>query len=192
MTNSTITGFLDKLVEDTERTVTVEDVVSTFKERGFGPLLMIPSLIALLPTGAIPGVPSICGITLFLVCIQLAAGRNHPWLPKALRERAIDHDKLQKAANKSRPYIKRMESLFRSRFTQLAEQPMRSIIAAFSGIVALCMIPLELMPFAAALPAGAIALTAIGITYRDGVVIAIGLIAQSCTGFLLYQVVTMV
>ncbi len=191
MTSSTISGLLDKLVEDTQNEVTVEDVVSSFEERGFGPLLLIPSLMVILPTGAIPGVPSICGITLFLVCIQLAAGKDHPWLPKALRERSVSHDKLKKATDKARPYISKMEKLFTPRFTAMAKKPIRSVIAGISGIVALSMIPLEVIPFGAALPAFALALTAIGIAYRDGVVVTIGLIAQASTGILLYQVVAM-
>ncbi|QPG06812.1 exopolysaccharide biosynthesis protein [Salinimonas marina] len=191
MTSSTIMDLLDKLVEDTQETVTVEDVVSSFEERGFGPLLLIPSLLVILPTGAIPGVPSICGITLFMVCIQLAAGRDHPWLPKALRERSISHDKLEKATEKSRPYICKIENLFTSRFTVISNKAMRTFIAALSAIVALSMIPLEVMPFAASLPALALTLTAVGITYRDGVVIAIGLLLQASTGILLYQVMGM-
>ncbi len=192
MTSSTIMGFLDKLVEDTDKTVTVEDVVSSFKERGFGPLLLVPSLMVLLPTGAIPGVPTICGITLFLVCIQLAAGKSHPWLPSALREWSISHEKLKSAAEKSRPYIVKTEKLFAERLTMFAKPPMRSFIAGLSGVVALCMIPLEVMPFAAALPALALTLTAVGITYRDGILITIGLILQASTGILVYQVVGMV
>lgn len=191
MSHENIMDLLDTLVEDTNDEVTVDDVVANFKERGFGPLILIPALIALLPTGAIPGVPTVCGITLFLVCIQIAGGRSHPWLPTRLRNRSISHDKLVKAADKARPYVKKLESLFHPRFTKLTESPAKNVVAFYCGVVALCMIPLEAMPFAAALPAFALCITAIGITNCDGLVMTIGLVLQASTGILLFQVIGM-
>lgn len=191
MSQEKIMDLLDTLVDDTEDEVTVDDVVAIFQERGFGPLILVPALIALLPTGAIPGVPSVCGITLFLICIQIASGRDHPWLPSGLRNRSISHDKLEKATDKARPYIEQIESWFTPRFTQLAQAPAKNFIAFYSGVVALCMIPLEAMPLAAALPAFALCVTAIGITNRDGLVVTIGLILQSGTGYLLYKAIGM-
>ncbi|MDX1654759.1 MAG: exopolysaccharide biosynthesis protein, partial [Candidatus Competibacteraceae bacterium] len=38
---------------DTQK-VTVGELVSTFEQREFGPLLIVPALLTLLPTGAIP------------------------------------------------------------------------------------------------------------------------------------------
>lgn len=190
MAISRISALLDTLKKDIDGdSVSVGEVVKTFRQRGFGPLLLVPALIALFPTGAIPGVPSICGITLFLVCIQMAFGSEHPWLPEKLKHRSIAHDKLDSAIKRSRPYVEKVETLLAPRIEWLSDYPFTRIIAIYSGLFALAMIPLEAMPFAAALPAFAITLTAIGLTSRDGIFILIGIILQAGTGYLLMRVI---
>lgn len=52
------------------------------EKRGFGPMLALPSFIACTPIGAIPGVPSIAGVTILLISLQILLGRRHPWLPQ--------------------------------------------------------------------------------------------------------------
>ncbi|WP_414827716.1 exopolysaccharide biosynthesis protein [Alteromonas sp. H39] len=190
MAISRISELLDTLKQDIDgESVSVGEVVKTFRQRGFGPLLLIPALIALFPTGAIPGVPTICGITLFLVCVQIALGSDHPWLPQKLKNRSISHDKLDTAIERSRPYIEKMERLLSPRIEWLSDYPFTRIIAIYSGLFALAMIPLEAMPFAAALPAFAIALTAVGLTSRDGIFILAGVLLQAGTGYLLMRVI---
>ncbi|WP_372622308.1 exopolysaccharide biosynthesis protein, partial [Alteromonas stellipolaris] len=50
--NESISGLLDKLVaEGGGEKQSAGDIIARFEDRGFGPLLLIPSLIALLPTG---------------------------------------------------------------------------------------------------------------------------------------------
>jgi hypothetical protein len=56
------------------------------------------------------------------------------------------------------------------------------IIAALSIILALTMIPLEMVPFAAAIPAFSIALFAVGLTANDGLLILFGLVAAAVAG----------
>ena len=43
---------LDRQVEDDK--ITLQDIVDTFNSRGFGPVVLLPALIALLPTGGVP------------------------------------------------------------------------------------------------------------------------------------------
>lgn len=51
--------------------------------RSFGPLLLMAGLIILAPVvGDIPGVPSIMGVFIVLVSVQLLIGQEHFWLPK--------------------------------------------------------------------------------------------------------------
>ncbi|MCU7554423.1 exopolysaccharide biosynthesis protein [Alteromonas sp. ASW11-19] len=189
MANERISSLLVKLKEDTDgKNASVGEVVEAFEHRGFGPLLLIPALIAMLPTGAIPGVPSICGITLFLICIQIAFGKDHPWLPDSLRERSISRDKLTQAVDKAKPYVERVEKVFTPRLTPITKGLVVRFIAIYCGVVALTMIPLEALPFAVMLPAFAIVLTAIGLTTRDGIMVILGLILQASTAFLLMKV----
>ena len=89
MSKNKVSDIMDDLLDKTTGEVSVGDVVNKFESRGFGPLLLLPALIALLPTGAIPGVPSICGVTLCIICLQMAFGDEHPWLPAVLKNRSL-------------------------------------------------------------------------------------------------------
>lgn len=98
MSKNKVSDIMDDLLDKTTGKASVGDVVNKFESRGFGPLLLLPALIALLPTGAIPGVPSICGVTLSIICLQIAFGDEHPWLPAVLKNRSL----IQKAGKCSR------------------------------------------------------------------------------------------
>lgn len=189
MSNKKLSDLLSALKEETSENVTIEEVVRKFEDSGFGPLMLFPSLIALLPTGGIPGVPSVCGITLFCVCLQIAFGRSHPWLPDFIKRRSINHEKLANAVDKSLPVAKKIEKVTSPRVEKVTVSPWSRVIALYSGIVSLCMIPLEALPFAVAFPAFALSVTALGITSRDGIVVIVGVLLQAGTGFLLFRVV---
>ena len=158
MSNS-IVKLLDDIYDETSDKTQLGEIINRFEDRGFGPLLFVPALIALLPTGAIPGVPTLCGLVLFFICIQVAIGRRNPWLPKALTQKEVSSDKLESAIDKAKPYFKKTEKLLKPRMTVLSNSPAKNIIAGYCAIAALCMIPLEALPFAVALPALALCVT---------------------------------
>ncbi len=190
MSNS-IADLLDEMYDENSDKTSLGKVIERFEDRGFGPLLLVPALVALLPTGAIPGVPTICGITLFFICIQVAIGQKSPWLPRTLKEKEVDSDKLESAIDKAKPYVRKTEKLLKPRLTFLSDTPAKNVVAAYCAIAALCMIPLEALPFAVALPAFALCITALGMTNRDGVFLAIGMTLQLGTGYLVFKAMTM-
>ncbi|GFD71040.1 exopolysaccharide biosynthesis protein [Alteromonas marina] len=190
MSNS-IADLLDEMYDENSDKTSLGKVIERFEDRGFGPLLLVPALVALLPTGAIPGVPTICGITLFFICIQVAIGQKSPWLPRTLKEKEVDSDKLESAIDKAKPYVRKTEKLLKPRLTFLSDTSAKNVIAAYCAIAALCMIPLEALPFAVALPAFALCITALGMTNRDGVFLAIGMTLQLGTGYLVFKAMTM-
>ncbi len=182
--------MLDTLDDElTDDDLKFGELVSRFENRGFGPLLLVPALVALLPTGAIPGVASICGVTLFILCIQVAFGRAHPWLPMRLQNQPIPRNKLISGVNWAQPHVYRMEKLFRPRGIFLSTSPGKNIVAIYCGIAALSMIPLEVIPFAVTLPSFALAVTAIGMANSDGLFITIGMLLQLGTAYLVVTTV---
>lgn len=190
MSNS-IADLLDEMYDENSDKTSLGKVIERFEDRGFGPLLLVPALVALLPTGAIPGVPTICGITLFFICIQVAIGQKSPWLPRTLKEKEVDSDKLESAIDKAKPYVRKTEKLLKPRLTFLSDTPAKNVVAAYCAIAALCMIPLEALPFAVALPAFALCITALGMTNRDGVFLTIGMTLQLGTGYLVFKAINM-
>lgn len=182
--NLNITDVLSTLQDDTDnKEITLGDIVSSLEGRGFGPLLMAPALIAFLPTGALPGVPSMCGILIALIAIQKVFGKSHPWVPSRLREVDFDRERFSHGVDKVTPVTQRIDKLFKPRLTFLFGPLISRFIAALCVVFGLMMIPLELIPMAAAIPALAIIFAAIGLSTRDGVMLLLALILFSVAGY---------
>ncbi|WP_110710046.1 exopolysaccharide biosynthesis protein [Salinicola sp. CR57] len=164
---------LDQQVED--ETITLQDIVDTFNARGFGPVVLLPALIALLPTGGVPGVPSFCGIFIALMAIQLVFGRRSPWLPGTLAERGISHERWHRVTQRVRPWTRRIDRFLAPRLSWLMGDVTQRLLALLMVVLGLGMMPLELLPFAAAIPALAIVIMALGLTAGDGLMMLIGL-----------------
>lgn len=169
-----LTDILEQIRESTsDQAIELGDVVKQLQSRGFGPILLAPALIALLPTGAIPGVPSACGIMIFLVAIQMVFGQTHPWLPKKLKQLEFSRERFTKATSQAKPYTQKIDRWLRPRLNFLTDEPFNRITALACALIGLAMIPLELVPFAAAVPALAIALAAIALSTKDGILMVI-------------------
>jgi len=182
-----ITDVLESVKENAEgEKVELGEVVEHLENRGFGPILLAPALVALLPTGAIPGIPSACGILIFLIAIQMAWGKKHPWLPKRLKSIGFSQDKLGTVIDKATPYTKKVDRWFKPRVSILSEGIVKRAVAVLCALAGLVMIPLELVPFAVMLPAFAIVLAAVGLSTEDGIVIFIASIIMVSSFYLLY------
>ena len=161
---------------DSGDSVSLGDVVGQFAGRGFGPILLAPALIALLPTGAIPGVPTACGIVICLVAAQMLFGRESPWLPSWLKMREITRSKVESTTERLLPVTRRIDRLIHPRLQWLSQSPWNKGVAFCCALVGLSMIPLEVVPMAAGLPAGAIVIASVGLSARDGVFTLAGLL----------------
>jgi hypothetical protein len=183
-----LTGVIDRLADSaaTEE-VHIADLLQQIGHRGFGPLLLVPALIALLPTGAVPGVPTLCAVLIFLIAGQLALGRHQPWLPSRLRRASIRADAIYTACRRARPVTRRVDRLLRPRLLWLTRAPAPRLIASLCMLLAMAMVPLELLPFAAAIPAGTIACLAVGLAAGDGLVVLLGLAAATAAAVSLLE-----
>ncbi|PAV24707.1 hypothetical protein C8D92_101305 [Tamilnaduibacter salinus] len=177
-----ITNVLHRIREQAEGDeVAVGTLIDALEHRGFGPLLLAPALIALLPTSGIPGVPSVCGLLIFLIAIQGALGKRSPWVPGRLRRLSMRPQTLVKVVDRVQPYTRRIDRWFRPRWVFLTRAPINRIVALGCAVSGLTMIPLELVPFAGTAPALAITLAAIGMSTRDGIMIVVASLAAAGT-----------
>ncbi|QJR80582.1 exopolysaccharide biosynthesis protein [Alteromonas pelagimontana] len=175
-----LTGVLKHLDDDADdQKLTIGQVVRTFGGRGYGPLLLALTLIEILPTGAIPGVPTFVSVLIVMVAGQLLAGRESPKVPQKLAEKGFNRDKFTKAREKLYPYTNKIDRILKPRLSQFTSDTMKRVVGGICILLALAMPPLELFPFASSAPALAIALFAVGLSTRDGLVILIGLITAS-------------
>lgn len=177
-TRKTLSGISRKISAEAEahRKVPVEDIVEQVETSGFGPMLMIPALIIILPTGAIPGVPDVCNIIIALMAAQLVFGRHTPWLPKWIKELKISGPKVSKAMKKVQPALRKIDNWSRQRLTGLTSHTAQRYIASLIVITSVLSIGVGVIPYVPALLALPTLFFAFGMTLRDGVIILLGLI----------------
>ncbi len=169
--------LLDDAVKSTDGdTVTISALVCNFGDRGFGPLLVLFGLIAATPPiGGIPGVPTTMGVLTVIVALQILLGRNTPWIPDFISKRGLKSSKVEKARDKLSGFASRIDRLIGPKLEFIAGNNMRYVVAAMCALLGSIMPPFELFPFAAALPAGAIAMFGLSLMARDGVLMLLAL-----------------
>lgn len=157
---------------DGER-VTFKEIVIGLRYRVFGFAMLVFALPCCLPMP--PGIPTVCGIALVLIALNLIMGRRRLWLPRAIAEKSIARADLRRIVDRAGPYLQRLERVCRPRIAALTE-PVGKV---FIGLVVLVLGVLLILPIPLLgnIPPGiAAAVIAIGVSERDGVVVLVGLL----------------
>jgi len=184
-------GVIDRVLSETEGQddVGVDDLLDAFSERLLGPFVLLPVLLATLPTGAVPGLPTIVGLLIVLLASQWLIGSGRPWVPRKLREQKVSREKLESAFETARPWARRVDKLLKPRLSVLTEGVLRRVNALLIVLLALMMTPLEIVPFATMVPALAVMLLGLSFTARDGALVIAGWVLAAVGGYLLWWVV---
>lgn len=161
--------------DNNEEKITFGELLTVMQKRGFGPMLAVPAFICSTPIGAIPGIPTVTGITIFLISLQVLLGRNSPWLPDTITNIGISRDSLNSGVDSFRPIVTRVDKFLMPRWFFMRQFFFRSLIAISCALCGLMMVPLELVPFLGLVPALAVFTMAIGMTTDDGAVALLGL-----------------
>ena len=178
---TSLTDALEKIQKETNGDkISFGDLVEILNSRGFGALLIGPSLVTVLPTGAIPGIPSLCAIMIILISIQIIFGRKYPWIPSKLENITFDRKKFSDGVDKVKPYTKWIDGFFHPRFKYLTEKPAHYVVAVLCIALACLMIAFEVIPFAAFVPAFAILILGLGLSIHDGLLVACGIFCMCC------------
>ncbi|MBU2885507.1 exopolysaccharide biosynthesis protein [Gilvimarinus agarilyticus] len=157
-----------------QNSFSVGDVLESASHRGFGPMLLVPALVTFLPTGGIPGVPIVAAIVIILIAGQILLGRNTPWLPKRLRKIEVERSSVDKVLRPAKRYTTPVDRVLKPRLGFLLGAVGIKVTALLCIGLALALIPLGPIPFAAAIPSGIMVLLALGIVAKDGLLIVIG------------------
>ena len=164
-------------VTEGEDEVTLGELIDAYGSRSFGPVLVLFGLLALFPPiGAVPGVPIVLGAVLFLFAVQFVLGRDHVWVPGKIRRRSFERRRLEKAEDKSRRWLHKLDKLFTERLSFATGPRAEKAAAVASLIYALLMIPLEFVSLVA-LPGIALTAFGVGLMAKDGLFMLIGFAA---------------
>jgi len=167
---------LRDLVEDgvSER-ITFREILAELKHRAAGFTLLIFALPCCLPMP--PGIPTVCGIALVIIALNLLAARQRLWLPGAIAGKSVARADLKRVVDRVTPLLMRLEKVCKPRYPIVTDTVGKILIGVV--ILALGLIMILPIPFLGNMPPGfAASVIAIGMTERDGLVVLIGTLAS--------------
>lgn len=172
-----VTDILDRMDDLAGRgdAVVLGDAVEALGNRSYGPFLIVPALLDIVPVGSIPGLPTVLAAIIILFSAQILLGRRHIWLPGFLARRSASARTVCKSTAKLRPLAARLDRWFHGRLPALTSGPFVRIAAAATILLALTVPPLELLPLATTAPMAAIIAFGLALLLRDGLLMIVAL-----------------
>ncbi len=163
----------DEVDEHGVDTISMRDIVTALKERGFGLLIILLSLPSAIP-GCPPPIPSIFATPLAVLAVQMILGYKRPKLPEFINNKTVKRSKLNGIIAKFHKYLRYCDILIKPRMKFLTAPRNERVL----GIIILCftlmvMIPL---PLTNTVPSIATILISIAVISRDGLFLIAGTI----------------
>ena len=168
--------------EDRDSHVTLNDIIQLAGERIFGFLFVVLSFPSALPLPA-PGYSVPFGILIFVLAVQLIAGKKTPWMPHRFTRYPVQLTTLQDILKKGLPWLQRIETLTKPRLTAVCVSlPGRVVMGSAIALMGISMmIPI---PGTNTLPAIGVFVTGFGLVEDDGAISLAGLLL-CLAGFML-------
>ena len=153
--------------------ITLGELASAVGKRGFGILLILLSLPSALPFPA-PGYSTPFGIILFLLSLQILAGRRTPWLPAWAARRIIRRTTADSMISGGAKFFSLLERFIRPRYPALTGQKGTRICALLLLLMSgLMILPI---PLTNTLPAMVIFCVGVALTEKDGLALGAALL----------------
>lgn len=168
----TLSEVVDKISRAGDSSsVSVGDVLEEFGDRSLAPVLLVPALITATPVSGIPGVPTLAGLMVGVIVVQMMIGRNRLWVPQAVARRRIARARIDTVVGFLRKPASFIDRLMKPRLAILADRPWNYLALFLCFAIAILTPVMEFVPFVVTIASLAIALFAAGIFARDGLVL---------------------
>lgn len=164
--------------------LTLDEVVEAFGDRGIGALILVLSLMALIPWP--PGGKAVFAAPIILLAVELAFQRNEVWLPRWALKASVSRAAYRIAVSKMLRPIRFVENLTRPRLSALTG-PISEIVMGIACVLLAVMMALPI-PFGDMLPGLALVFFALGIMQKDGVAVLIGAVWTVVSGAYLFLI----
>jgi len=149
--------------------VSVGELIDRLDSRAHGMLLLVLALPMCVPN--VPGISTIFGVLMLAPALQMVFGSRRLMLPKRVRDWRVDCGALRRTFNLAIPSLKRVEYLIRPRWSRLTRFPVTILVGLQTLLMALVLIlPI---PFANWPPGMTVAMTALALLQRDGVLMVL-------------------
>lgn len=179
---------LEQLAGGADARLSLRELVNAFGERGFGALILVLSLLALLPWP--PGGKAVFGLPIILLSIELALQRDQVWLPRWILRASVSRSAFGRGIRRIMRPVRFVENLTRPRLLFMTSD----VADVFTGLICvlLAMMMALPIPFGDMLPGVALALFALGMMQRDGVAVLLGVAGACLCGLYLFLIWTTV
>ncbi|WP_372622550.1 exopolysaccharide biosynthesis protein [Falsiroseomonas sp.] len=156
--------------------IAVQEVLEKLGHKSFAALMLVFSLISTSPASAIPGITATVAVIVFILVVQMIAGRDCVWLPGFITRRHMSSAKLCKGIGWLRKPVSFVERFLKPRLTFLLHRPWLFLPLILILGLTLFMPFMEVIPTSGSLASAVIALFAAGLLTRDGALVVVSLI----------------
>ena len=171
--NRTLLQTIEQLADAApEEGFSLREIFDHLDESAFGAVLFLLALPCCIPF--LYGVPQVVAVPMIALAVQMALGREEPWLPAGLAARKIDKKGLTQMARGGRKWLGWIEALVRPRLSAITGKRSERIIGAF--LVFFCASILVPLPMTNTVPGFAVAVAAFGLMQKDGLAVIAGVI----------------
>lgn len=165
-------------------TVSVGELLDQLDARANGVVLLVLALPMCIPN--VPGISTIFGVLMIAPALQLLLGQRRMWVPKSVREWRVDCNALRRTFAAATPILRRLEYLIKPRLSQLTLFPATIYVGLQTLLMAFVLIlPI---PFGNWPPGITVALTALALLQRDGLLMLLTSIAAAVSTYIAARV----
>lgn len=163
--------------------VTVAEILDALDNRAFGLATLLFAIPSVIPMP--PGVPTVVGIALLIVSLQMVMGRQELWLPNFLSKQGFSRGSLVSGFEKIKPQLEFIEKFAKPRLLVLTGKIATILIGVVILVMAIILI-LPLPPGGNFPPALACAVLGMALVERDGIIVLIGLAVTAAASVAAY------
>lgn len=157
--------------------VTFGAIIDTVGSRSFGPVLMIIGILLFSPISGIPGVPTLSGLLILFISVQILLFRQGGfWLPAWLMNRHLPSDKLLKGIRFLAPAADFIDARLHPRLVPVVRGPGSYVIGSVCVVIACAMPLMEIVPFSATAAGFALAVFGLAMISLDGLLALLALV----------------
>lgn len=154
-----------------EERVTMQSIAQAHGPEAHGTLLLLLAMPCLLP---VPGVGTVLGVGLAALAVAMWRGNGTPCLPQRVADLELSRHWAQRVLVGLASAYALAGRHARARLSHLASAGRRSTTALSTGLMAgIIVMPI---PFGNVLPAVALMLIGLGLVFRDGIAVVLGLL----------------
>ena len=159
--------LLDLKAEAQAGDLSVGRVIDSLETRAFGMLLIIFALPVAIPF--LYGIPQIVSVPMLVLCLQMVAGREAPWLPEKFRARMMPSQSFIAVVKRGVPIIRWFEKISKPRLQFVTGRVAERTIGVF--LCLFCASILVPLPGTNTVPGIAVGIVSIGFIEKDGVIV---------------------